>query len=166
MKKLGILFLAITTFISCNKKTENQDSTNVPQEKFQVFGDSITAEGALTSEELLAKYLTLKTTDTLQLKFTSEIISTCKKKGCWMTVKLPNEQEVFVKFKDYAFFVPKEGAENHKTILSGKAFVTETSVDELKHYAKDANKSDEEINQITEPKIEYGFMANGVLIAE
>ena len=38
------------------------------------------------------------------------------------------------------------------------------SVADLKHYAEDAGKSEDEIAKITEPKIEYAFEANGVLI--
>src|SRR5690606_3612258 len=102
----------------------------------------------------------------LEVKFASESISTCKKKGCWMTLNIAEGKETFVKCKEYAFFVPTEGAENHATIIAGKAFITETSVDELKHYAKDAGKTEEEIATITEAKVEYRFMADGVLIAE
>lgn len=115
---------------------------------------------------MLARYASMQPGDTLSVKFASEIKKTCKKKGCWMTLDLSNDKQAFVKFKDYAFFVPKEGAEEHKTVVSGKAFITETSVDELKHYAIDAGKSNEEIEAITESKVEYGFMADGVLIAE
>ena len=46
----------------------------------------------------------------------------------------------------------------------GKAFVKETSVEELKHYAEDAGKSKEEIAKITEPKLEMSFEASGVLM--
>ncbi|WLD24837.1 DUF4920 domain-containing protein [Flavobacterium dauae] len=168
MKKLFFAFVTTSLIFACNKKENTPTETNSTKNQvtYQVFGDSISANGALSKDEMLAKYETMKPTDTLTVKFTSEIISTCKKKGCWMSLKLSNEKEAFVKFKDYAFFVPKEGAENHTTIISGKAYIAETSVDELKHYAKDAKKSQEEIDAITEPKVEYRFMANGVLIAE
>lgn len=166
MKQVLLAVATITFMVSCNKKVENETNVDAPQISYQVFGDSISAEGALSKDEMLAKYQTMSLTDTLEVKFTSEIISTCKKKGCWMTLNLAEGKETFVKFKDYAFFVPKEGAENHATIIAGKAFITETSVDELKHYAKDAGKTEEEIATITEPKVEYRFMADGVLIAE
>lgn len=166
MKQVLLAVATITFMVSCNKKVENEMNVDAPQISYQVFGDSISEEGALSKDEMLAKYQTMSLTDTLEVKFASEIISTCKKKGCWMTLNLAEGKETFVKFKDYAFFVPKEGAENHATIIAGKAFITETSVDELKHYAKDAGKTEEEIATITEPKVEYRFMADGVLIAE
>jgi hypothetical protein len=37
---------------------------------------------------------------------------------------------------------------------------------DLRHYAEDAGASSAEIEAITEPKITYSFMADGVLLAE
>lgn len=170
MKKIICLASLATLLIACDKKntttTEVTEKTIAEKLDYQVFGDSITADGAITSAEMLSKFENMKPTDTLNVKVASEITATCKKKGCWMTLNLGNDKEAFVKFKDYAFFVPKEGAENHKTIISGKAFIEETPVDELKHYAQDAGKTKEEIDAIKEPKVEYRFMADGVLIAK
>ena len=82
-----------------------------------------------------------------------------------MALELPGGKESFVKFKDYAFFVPLNAVES-EAIVSGKAFVSETSVAALRHYAKDGGQSDAEIAKITEPKVEYKFMADGVLISK
>lgn len=170
MKKILVFFTVLSLMTACNKKENNTQESNVAEKtdtlNYQSFGELITSEKALSKEEMLAKYASMQPGDTVSVKFVSDIKKTCKKKGCWMTLDLSDDKQAFVKFKDYAFFVPKEGAEQHKTVVSGKAFITETSVDELKHYAKDAGKSDEEIEAITEPKIQYGFMADGVLIAE
>ena len=38
------------------------------------------------------------------------------------------------------------------------------SVEMLKHYAEDANKSESHINSITEPKIKLNMIADGVAI--
>lgn len=166
MKKLILFSIGMMAFISCNDKKEIVENEVVEQVNFKSFGDSISNEGVLTNQEMLAKYQTMKPTDTLNVKFGADIISTCAKKGCWMTLNLPEGQESFVKFKDYAFFVPKEGAEDHYAVVEGKAFIEEISVDELKHYAKDAGKSQQAIDSIVEPKRTLRFMANGVLIAE
>ncbi len=129
------------------------------------FGDKISADKALTKEQMIQKYKNLKPGDTVAVKFRSKIKDVCQKKGCWMAMELPNGKESFVKFRDYAFFVPLNAA-NSDAIVSGKAFVSETSVAQLKHYAKDGGQSDAEIAKITEPKIEYKFMADGVLISK
>ena len=93
----------------------------------------------------------------------ANIKAVCKKKGCWMNLDLSNNQEAFVKFKDYAFFVPLN-ADGSTAIISGKAYVDIVPVAELKHYAKDAGKSQAEIDAIKEPKRELVFEADGVLI--
>ena len=170
MKNALYVLATLALVIACNKKESTiPEETNTKVEtpvNYTVFGDSISADNAITKEEMLAKYEAMKPTDTLQVKFVSDIKATCKKKGCWMTLNLANDKEAFIKFKDYAFFVPKEGAENHTTVVEGKAFIEETSVDQLKHEAKDAGKTQEEIDQITTPSKNYRFMADGVLIAE
>ncbi len=169
MKKIVFVFAVASSMIARNKKEttaiDKVENTAETEVSYQVFGDSITKDNAITKEEMLVKYESMKPTDTLDVKFISEIKTTCKKKGCWMTLNLANEKEAFIKFKDYAFFVPKEGAENHTAIVSGKAFIEETSVDQLKHEAKDAGKTQAEIDQITQPSKNYRFMADGVLIA-
>ena len=81
-------------------------------------------------------------------------------------MKLPageGEETIMVRFKDYGFFMPLD-ANGKEVIVEGKAFVTEVSVADLKHYAEDAGKSAEEIKKITEPKMELAFEANGVLM--
>lgn len=132
---------------------------------YAAFGDKIVADKALSKEEMLKKYKGLKAGDTIAVKFKSKIKDVCQKKGCWMAMQLPNEKQTFVKFKDYAFFVPLNAADQ-EAIVSGKAFISETSVAQLRHYAKDGGKSEADIAKITEPKIEYKFLADGVLISK
>ena len=120
---------------------------------------------ALSNAEMMEKFKSLKEGDTLEVKFKSGINEVCQKKGCWMTLDLADDKEAFVKFKDYGFFVPKN-AQDKEVIVNGKAFVSIESVDVLKHYAKDAGKSQAAIDSIVEPKVTYSFMADGVLIAK
>jgi hypothetical protein len=161
MKKLLILLSAFLLTISCNKKESKIEAKPV----FASFGEKITKESAVSKEVLLEKYKTLKKGDTLSIKVSSKINEICQNKGCWMTLDLGNEEKAFVKFKDYGFFVPMN-AQKRNTIIEGKAFVEETSVAELKHYAEDEGKSEKEIAEIIAPKIEYKFLAHGVLISK
>jgi hypothetical protein len=82
-----------------------------------------------------------------------------------MKLPLSEETETMVRFKDYGFFMPLD-SKGREVVLNGKAFVQETSVEELQHYAEDAGKTKEEIAQITTPKIEYTFEADGVLMRQ
>ena len=163
MKKT-ILFVAMTAFfVGCEQKKEA--TPEVAQVEYSKFGDSISYEGAVSKEEMFEKFAALKEGDTLNVKFESAINQVCQKRGCWMAVDLANEEEVFVKFKDYDFFVPMN-AQDKEVIMNGKAYVSVESVADLKHYAKDAGKTQAAIDSITTPKVTYSFMADGVLIAK
>lgn len=164
MKKIICLLAFAVSTVSCGKKEEIKEEVKIV-DTFAVFGDSISKEGALSSTEMMKKFETLKEGDTIDVKFSSKINSICQKKGCWMNVALENENSTFVKFKDYAFFVPMN-AENKDVVVEGKAYVSVESIDDLKHYAKDAGKSQEAIDSIVAPKTTYSFMANGVLISK
>ena len=96
-------------------------------------------------------------------KVNGTILSTCPKKGCWMQVKVETDT-IQVTFKDYGFFVPKEGQENKQVIMRGAVKTDTISVEMLRHYAEDAKLSIEEINKITEPDYSLSFLADGVII--
>lgn len=166
--KLIIRLFAITIilFTACKTDKKASESTNSNQEiasNYDTFGDVISDEGVLSSAEMFQKFNALQAGDTINVKFSSSIKEVCSKKGCWMKLPLDQEAETMVRFKDYGFFMPLD-SKDREVIIEGKAFVQETSVDELKHYAEDAGKSVEEIAKITEPKREFAFEANGVLL--
>jgi hypothetical protein len=163
MKKILALGVIASLFVNCEQKKEV--APEVAKVEYAKFGDSISVDGALSTDEMMKKFADLKEGDTLEAKFKSEINEVCQKKGCWMTLDLADDKEAFVKFKDYGFFVPKN-AQDKEVFVNGKAFVSVESVDVLKHYAKDAGKSQAAIDSITEPKVTYSFMADGVLIAK
>ena len=96
-------------------------------------------------------------------KISGKIVETCSKKGCWMTLDT-GEDTLFIKFRDYGFFVPIDSVEGKTAVIQGDLFLDTTTVEMLKHYAEDAGKSEEEIAQITEPIYELGFIADGVII--
>tara|TARA_B100001063_G_C16646234_1_gene493500 strand:+ start:402 stop:845 length:444 start_codon:yes stop_codon:yes gene_type:complete len=100
-----------------------------------------------------------------QLNITGEIIDVCPKKGCWMNVKVDTDT-VFVKFKDYGFFVPKSGIEGKQVLMSGKLFKDTISVERLRHYAEDAKKPIDEIEAINTPEYKINMIASGVAIRE
>ncbi|RKF04361.1 uncharacterized protein DUF4920 [Tenacibaculum lutimaris] len=168
MKRLLVVAMVLSVALSSCKveKKEEKSATNtteVQKIEYASFGEKITDADAISADEMRAKFKNLKAGDTLNVKFASTINEVCKKKGCWMKLDLGEEQESMVRFKDYGFFMPLN-ADAKEVVVNGKAYVTEISVDELQHYAKDAGKSEEEIAQITEPKYTYAFEADGVLM--
>ncbi|HRE78851.1 MAG TPA: DUF4920 domain-containing protein [Flavobacterium sp.] len=164
MKKIILVAITVFLMVAC-KKEEVKEVAEVKTENFKTFGDSISADGVISKEDLLAKYETLKEGDTIEVKFRSDIKDVCQKKGCWMNMSLNEDKNAFVRFKDYGFFMPLNAA-GSEAIVNGKAFISVETVDELKHYAKDAGKSQAAIDSITEPKVSYSFLSNGVLIKE
>lgn len=163
LRFLAIAVLVITACKTDKKAAENTISKQEIASNYDTFGALITEEDVLSSAEMLTKFNSLQVGDTLDIKFASKINEVCSKKGCWMKLPLNAETETMVRFKDYGFFMPLD-SKDREVIVAGKAFVTEVSVDDLKHYAEDAGKSAEEIAKITAPKKEFAFEANGVLI--
>lgn len=166
MKKISYLLMVlfvVTTFNSQAQTKTKKATSAYNVNDYASFGAKFQPNKVLTEKQMLKKYKSIKKGDSVRVQFKSTIKSVCKKKGCWMNMDLSDGQKSFVKFKDYAFFVPLN-ADNSEAIISGIAFVTVVSVDELRHYAKDAGKSQAEINKITKPEVTYSFMADGVLI--
>lgn len=126
----------------------------------QYFGEEITNEDALTATELPTA---LADEGNQKTKVRGEVTGVCPVKGCWMTVNVGDNQEMMVRFKDYGFFVPKD-ITGQTVVIEGEALIETVSVDDQRHLAEDAGKSPEEINQITEPKTQISFVADGVIV--
>lgn len=165
--KYLIQFCLVVVFVFTACKQEKKEVK--VEEKIEVetnyasFGKKISIANTMTSEDMLSKFKTMKVGDTVSVKFASNIKEVCSKKGCWMKLPLNKDTETMVRFKDYGFFMPLD-SQGSEVIVNGKAFVKETSVKELQHYAEDAGKLKDEIAKITEPKIEFAFEADGVLL--
>lgn len=162
MKKI-LLLVAMALFMMNCKKTEEQATEAEIEVTYTGFGAEITPENAISQAEMTEKFQNMKEGDTIAIKFKSNIIEVCQKKGCWMSMDLEGDKDAFIRFTDYEFFVPMD-AQNQPTIVEGRAYLSVITVDELKHFAKDAEKSQEEIDAIIEPKITYAIQADGVLI--
>ena len=164
MKKVQLAIFIILTL--CFQSVEIEAQTDVVGDdmNYSSFGEQIDAEGAKKVMEIIS---VLQDTSAMGAKITGVVNEVCQVKGCWMTVSdqdgKANADPLFVKFKDYGFFVPKD-ISGKEVIMEGKAYREVTSVEELRHYAKDAGKSDADISAITEPKEELRFLAHGVLV--
>ena len=95
----------------------------------------------------------------------AKVLDVCAKKGCWLTLAVNDSTTAMVKMKDYGFFLPV-AAKGKTVVLDGDVSMITTPVEELRHYAKDAKKSQAEIDAITQPKKEIRFTASGVTIVE
>ena len=144
-----ILLLALLTIFSC--KNEIHIST---------YGEFDAVTDLEKFSNVIDKF-SLENID--NKKLSGEIINVCPKKGCWMNLKV-DEDTIFVKFKDYGFFVPKTGVESKLAFISGNIKKDTISVERLRHYAEDAGKSSDEIEKIVKPEFKLSFLADGVAI--
>lgn len=165
--RIFVFGLTLPLIFACNEEAATLEETTEESSEviYHYFGDTISPDDAISGAELIALYEKMQEEDTIETKFAGVIQNVCQKKGCWMNVQLDENTSTFVRFKDYGFFMPFDGAESN-AIVNGKAFISITSVDELKHYAEDEGLSQQEIDAITEPKIGYKFLADGVLIED
>lgn len=166
MKNLGFIFFLLIGLVACQNNqpaSEGEAGETTAETEPATFGETITAEGAVGFDALMAQ---LSDADTVEAKVMARVESVCQKKGCWMNVVDHTGEsagEIFVRFKDYGFFMPMD-LMGSDVVMEGKAFKSITSVEDLRHYAEDEGLSEEEIAAITEPEEELAFMANGVLV--
>lgn len=160
----NIIFFAIILFISaCNSPVgQKETSTETEQSEEGFYGEKINSENFISGDELAAL---LAENDSVWVSMKSTIVSNCQSSGCWMNLDLGNDEVVKVTFKDYAFFIPLD-SKGKTAIVEGFAKKEIIPVDLLKHYAEDENKSQEEIDAITEPELSYTFEAKGVIIED
>ena len=168
MKKLVLLFSIMLSTLVFAQQTEAK-KVGPPEGKAMVgeiygAGVSVKAEkSAITTAKLDQKLKKSAKVENVAVK--GKVVKVCDKKGCWFTVETDNNEKFFVKMKDYAFFVPT-ALEGKTIVLEGNAETKVTSVDEQKHYAEDAKKSQAEIDAITKPQEEIRFMASGIKVVD
>ncbi|UPL50787.1 DUF4920 domain-containing protein [Hymenobacter sublimis] len=126
------------------------------------YGAPITAAGA---QPVSALNSLLGQQDSARVKLVGTATAVCQAKGCWLTLQAPNGEPMRVRFKDYAFFVPKD-ITGKTVVIDGWAHRETVPVSDLQHYAKDAGKSDQEVAAITQPQQQLNFEASGVLVAD
>lgn len=154
----GLAFAVAWT--SCGEATPVSSEGAPDNQTF--YGSVIDTDNGMNGTDIRAA---LADSGRAQVKLEGTVTATCAKKGCWMDVA-SGEDTIFVRFLDYGFFVPTEGAEGKRTVVEGEAFYDTLTVPMLKHYAEDAGKSQEEIDAITAPELRLAFTATGVMIED
>ncbi|MGI8892682.1 MAG: DUF4920 domain-containing protein [Bacteroidia bacterium] len=159
MKKY-LFILAVVFIAACDnaniEKEENAIASNEPY----TSGEEVDPNGAIAVEEMLIQ---LGNGTEMPAKVRGKVVDVCQKKGCWMELDKGDGSTIRVTFKDYGFFVPMD-IKGREVVINGYVYVDTTSVADLRHYAEDAGKSEEEINLITQPETEVAFEADGVIV--
>lgn len=172
MKKLLFVIPAFALMVGCSEAPKAE--SEMPEVEVEAVVE--TAEEAVypyfagtefdrntaISEEELASVVSSFDGNPKELVIATEITAACQQKGCWMTLNAGGE-EVRVSFKDYDFFVPLD-SEGHQTTVNGTLFYDTLTVDQLRHFAMDANASEDSIQSIVEPVLTLSYEATGVYV--
>lgn len=165
MKSIIFLCFCLISLVQCknNATSGAAQKPEVNNHETKSFGAAITEEGSVTPEKAAAM---LANADSMAMKITGKVTEVCQARGCWMNVvDDQGGQPIFVQFKDYGFFMPKD-CSGKKVTMDGMLYKQITPVEELRHYAQDKGATKDEIAAITQPKEELKFMAKGVVMHE
>lgn len=123
--------------------------------KFTVIEEPLTLADAMKQAGEAAEPKTVKVQATVS--------AVCKKKGCWFTMGGEGvEEDVRVRMKDYAFFVPKN-AEKAKVIAEGTLTQRDVPQEEAQHYADDAVEgTDKPAKKVEGPQKTWEFTATAI----
>src|SRR5699024_2117178 len=155
MKQLFLLLIFLLTFLGMKAQPPSGDA---------LPGDTYGDTSGMETTSFLENLSSIDAGEVLTGYFTGTVAEVCPKKGCWIQLKLEDGKSATVKMKDYGFFVPLS-LTGKDIIIHGEAELKITSVGELKHLAEDAEKSQEEIDAITEPKETITILATGIKVA-
>jgi hypothetical protein len=143
-----LVLIAITQCAMAQKSSKNyytsKDKEYAKQNKDGSYGASFTIPASFENKQQIEDGLSKNEYYSVMIKGTCQ--SVCQTKGCWLNVQTEDGLDLFVKFKGYAFFLPRD--------IAGKTVI-------LKHYAEDAKKSKEEIDAIKEPRKRLRYEATG-----
>lgn len=156
MKAIITLLFTVIVFVSLAQPP------SVSADPGATFGEKITKENA---QAIAVLPELLKKQESVDAKIEGKVIDVCPQKGCWVKLEITPQQYAFVRMKDYGFFVPTALKGRH-VVVEGNAKTIVTSVEDLKHYAEDAKKSQAEIDAIKEPKEEIQLIAKGILVVK
>ena len=98
MKKLFISVAIVSLIILSCSETSSGNS--------DLYGDNITIETSTALATILADR---DANVGMEFKIEGVMVEVCQKKGCWINFK-DGEEIITVRFKDYGFFMPKDGA--------------------------------------------------------
>jgi len=133
----------------------------------------ITAEGAVASDELVAKLVKKEGLQDITLeggakakglhsKVEGTIVEMCQMSGCWFTFTTKDGKTLFVDMKEHKP-TPKEWA-GKTVVVEGDAYSQTVSIEELRHNAKENGASRDELSKIKEPEMQYKFVAEGAIL--
>ncbi|MGH1338844.1 MAG: DUF4920 domain-containing protein [Aureispira sp.] len=137
------------------------------------LGDAVNPLGAMSADQVVAKVESDEGTveydlgegvkvQAIPAKIEGTVAEVCQAAGCWLTVQTSDGTELFVDTK-HKFLFPKDIV-GKTIVIEGNAYKSVETVEELRHNAKEAGESEENIAAITAPKSNYTLVANGAVL--
>lgn len=158
MKRILFITLASMAMGGCDHSQHQHTAENKAGE---FYGEAFDTTAKAIAVQDLAQQLVGK--DTALVTIEGIVDQTCPNAGCWLNYRTAEGVQKIT--TDHVFFVPLEGCEGLRSQAHGKAFYTEISVEDQRHYAREEGKSETEVEAITETKRKLSFVATGVMIA-
>lgn len=150
MKTFSLFFIVLCLLLT---GVSHGEESGMPA----TYGSSITLNKSISLAYAIEHFDEINNREILLEGRVSQL---CQVKGCWMVLQ-SGQDAVRVTFKDYGFFVPNH-LKGKKVRAQGRLHVEVMEVSQARHFAQDAGKSREEIEQINEPVEEYRFVATAV----
>lgn len=127
----------------------------------KTYGKALKATSVQTPESVTKAMADKTSMNNVAIR--GEVSQVCQAEGCWLKLKNNGGDDLFVKMKGHAFFVPKDIA-GKTAVIYGNVMKKTVSVAEQKHLAEDAGTAQAEIDAITTPKDEMRIEATGVTV--
>lgn len=153
MKNAFFLLVATIALFSCGGKNNTQQTAYGPQK--------VDTTKAISVQEFFNDFEQVDVSKAYTIK--GKIVETCKKSGCWVGIDDGNNDYFVVNFKDH-FSIPLDTKIGTTAYMHGVATWDSIPVDVLKEQALMDGKSQEEVDQITEPRFEFNFEADGIML--
>lgn len=130
------------------------------------YGAPVETDGALTLSEAVA-LATEDGSDPVSVK--AEVGEVCQSKGCW-AILTDGKNKVRIRFTTSeqcidGFLLPRNCA-GHTIYAHGRLTTTMIPQDEARHYAREGEKSEAEIEAIVGPQPEISMVATGVMLSD
>ena len=155
-KKIISIFAGLSLLVACSSSNEIIETVEI-----KAFGPyEVDDSKAISTQEMLRQFKAENGDQ--EFTFEGKITEVCSNAGCWVSIDRGNGETFMVRFKDH-FTIPLNTKIGSTAYLHGLAYMDTVQVEDLKHFAQDAGKSEAEIEKITKPEYSLNFEADGIL---
>lgn len=162
MKKFIFPFVVVALLGACSGTSGNTETTGNKIELGEAYGPvEVDTSQAVTIQEFFSDFEQQDSTGVYTVA--GKIVQICQSAGCWVGIDKGNGDYFMVRFKDH-FTIPLDTEIGTEAYFHGVARWDSTTVEELRHIAREEGKSNEAIEAITDPEYSFDFIADGIVL--